>query len=202
MRTLVEQHEFNLRRWAELVADREIAALPNKVETDRDGNVIMIPPATFSHGDRQNDIGSRLKGLLPKGRVITECGVSTSEGGKVPDVAWLSIGHPQVLEEKINLANPAPEICIEVLSPENTSAQIEQKAALYFEAGAREVWICGLNGEMRFLTKSGSAEGRSRIFPEFPSMIYTFGQQLEQERKQEVRQKQTPEQDQELGHSL
>ena len=184
-RTLAEQHEFNARRWAELAADPEIAALPNKIETDRDGEIIMFPPATFGHGDRQSEIVSWLKRLLPKGRVITECGVSTAEGAKVPDVAWFSIGHPQVLEDKINLANPAPEICIEVLSPENTSAEIEQKTALYFESGAREVWICSGEGEMSFLGPTGDLEN-SRLFPEFPGVIYTFGEQLKEDREREL----------------
>jgi hypothetical protein len=55
---------------------------------------------------------------------------------------------------------------------------------LYFEAGAREVWICGLKGEMRFLTPAADLAS-SRLFPEFPRAIYTFGEQLAQDREQE-----------------
>mgnify|MGYP001313879954 CR=1 FL=1 len=36
----------------------------------------------------------------------------------------------------------APEICLEILSPSNSIVEMEMKRALYFEAGAREVWEC------------------------------------------------------------
>jgi hypothetical protein len=75
MRSLAEQHEFNVRRWTELVADPKLASVPNKIETDRDGKIIMSPPADSDHGDRQIQIGHQLTGLLPKGRVIAELGV-------------------------------------------------------------------------------------------------------------------------------
>jgi Uma2 family endonuclease len=35
----------------------------------------------------------------------------------------------------------APEICVEVMSDTNTEAEMEKRQALYFEAGAEEVWI-------------------------------------------------------------
>jgi hypothetical protein len=66
MRSLADQHQFNLRRWAELVADPKLADLPNKIETDRDGDIIMSPPADRDHGDRQIEIGHQLKGSVPK----------------------------------------------------------------------------------------------------------------------------------------
>jgi len=184
MRSLAEQHEFNVRRWAELVADRKLASVPNKIETDRDGKIIMSPPAAGGHGDRQIQIGHQLTGLVPKGRVIAELGVSTSEGTKVPDVAWLSTEHPQVLSDTMLAAKPAPEICIEILSPDNTEKEIGEKTALYFEAGAREVWICDLEGKMRFLSPTGDLS-RSRLFPEFPRAIYTFAERLALEREKD-----------------
>ena len=39
-----------------------------RIETDRDGKIIMNPPAAGGHGDRQVQIGYQLTGLLPKGR--------------------------------------------------------------------------------------------------------------------------------------
>jgi hypothetical protein len=34
------QTEFNLRRWAELLADRELARVEGRIETDRHGRII------------------------------------------------------------------------------------------------------------------------------------------------------------------
>jgi Uma2 family endonuclease len=176
MRSLANQHQFNLRRWAELVADPKLAELPNKIETDRDGEIIMSPPADSDHGDRQGEIGHQLKGSSPKGRMIVECPVSTSEGTKVPDVAWLSEDHPQVLERKVLAVVPAPDLCIEILSPSNSVEEITRKKALYFEAGAKEVWICDAEGTIEFSATSGVLAA-SNIFPQFPKRIYTYGEQ-------------------------
>jgi Uma2 family endonuclease len=184
MRSLADQHQFNLRRWAELVANPKLADLPNKIEADRDGDIIMSPPADRDHGDRQIEIGHQLKGSVPKGAVISECAVSTSEGTKVPDVAWLSEEHPQVLERKVLVAVPAPDICIEILSPSNTVQEIARKKALYFEAGAKEVWICDAEGSLEFCSSS-AVLAASNIFPQFPKRIYTYGEQAAMEMKRE-----------------
>ena len=175
-RSLAEQHQFNLCRWAESVADPKLADLPNKIETDRDGDIIMSPPADSDHGDRQAEIAYQLKGLWPKGKVVTECAVSTSDGTKVPEVAWLSNDHPQVLERNVLAAYPAPDICIEILSPGNSAEEITRKKALYFEAGAKEVWICDVEGALEFCSSSGVLL-TSNIFPQFPKRVYTYGEQ-------------------------
>jgi Uma2 family endonuclease len=64
----------------------------------------------------------------------------------------------------------AGEICVEVISPSNTKAEMEEKMALYFDAGAVEVWFCDENGKMRFVGKDGSLE-RSLLCPDFPVLI-------------------------------
>ena len=66
----------------------------------------------------------------------------------------------------------APEICVEVLSPSNTDAEIQEKVALYFDAGAQEVWICNLSGEMKFLAPGAAAPLQdSQLCPAFPKKI-------------------------------
>lgn len=94
-RSRAEQHAFNERRWAEVMADPVIDDSISKIETDREGHVITSPSAGKDHGDRQAEIVHQLKLLLPIGGVMTECGVSTQEGNKTPDVTWISIYHPQ-----------------------------------------------------------------------------------------------------------
>ena len=47
----------------------------------------------------------------------------------------------------------APEICVEVVSPGNTRQEMEDKRALYFEAGAEEVWLCDVKGTLHFFLK-------------------------------------------------
>ena len=46
---------FNLRRWAELLADRGLAKVEGRIETDRYGHIIMSPPPAPSHGSFQSE---------------------------------------------------------------------------------------------------------------------------------------------------
>ncbi|HEX6566206.1 MAG TPA: Uma2 family endonuclease, partial [Chthoniobacterales bacterium] len=66
----------------------------------------------------------------------------------------------------------APEICVEVLSPSNTPSAIEEKRALYFGAGAKEVWICKENGKLEFYCQIlPDTPTRSQLCPDFPNLI-------------------------------
>jgi hypothetical protein len=60
---LASQTRFNLARWTEILADPELAKLPNRIETDRHGHIIMSPPPAFTHADRQGQIADLLKSL-------------------------------------------------------------------------------------------------------------------------------------------
>src|SRR5215831_5113340 len=90
LRPRPEQTAFNLRRWAELLADRELAKVEGRIETDRHGRIIMSPPPAPKHGNLQLEIGHLLRTLLPRGRTIAECPISTVDGVKAADVAWAS----------------------------------------------------------------------------------------------------------------
>jgi Uma2 family endonuclease len=165
------QTQFNLRRWAELLADRELARIEGRVETDRFGYVIMTPPPAPAHGGFQTQIAIKLDRLLSTGRVMTECPISTADGVKAADVAWASPACLRKLGNRVCFPT-APEICVEVLSPGNTAAEIREKTALYFDAGAKEVWHCSAAGAMSFFTSAESRPvKRSILCPEFPGRV-------------------------------
>ena len=166
-----KQTAFNLDRWAVLLADRELAKIEGRIETNRHGHIIMSPPPAPIHGSYQSKISHLLQLLIPEGRVLTECPISTADGVKAADVAWASRRRFAELGDSACFAS-APEICVEVMSPANSQAEIREKRALYFDAGAEEVWICSGSGEMSFYT-SGSAKPRtsSKLCPKFPSRI-------------------------------
>jgi Uma2 family endonuclease len=162
------QHSRNLQRWRELQADRELARLPHRIETDRFGRIIMSPPPALNHSVRQSKIFQLLTRLLTAGEALAECPLSTSDGIKAIDVAWIAPGRTD-LEKDEPCLEDAPEICVEVLSPSNSVEEMSEKRALYFEAGAQEVWLCGLDGEMSFFKPEPSAQ--SALCSEFPSQI-------------------------------
>jgi hypothetical protein len=94
---------------------------------------------------------------------------------KAADVAWAS---PDCLRELGNrVCFPrCPEICVEVISPGNTEAEIHEKMALYFDAGAREVWLCASSGAISFFSASVARSlNASEICPDFPNQIELRG---------------------------
>jgi Uma2 family endonuclease len=108
---------------------------------------------------------------MRSGRTFTECPISTADGVKAADVAWASA---ETMRARGNYAcfPRAPEICVEILSPSNTKAEIAEKMALYFDAAAREVWICSGSGVMTFyraaLKKPATS---SELCPRFPKKV-------------------------------
>ena len=165
------QTAFNLRRWAEVLADPELARFEGRVETDRHGHVIMSPPPAPTHGSFQARIASLLDRLMTTGRVLTECPISTADGVRAADVAWASPALMQELGRRVCFPG-APEICVEVVSPGNTEAEIREKVALYFDAGAKEVWTCSEPGPMGFFGARGARSMRApQLCPQFPKRV-------------------------------
>ncbi len=131
----------------------------------------MSPPPSAHHGSYQFRIGALLDKYMKIGRVVTECPVSTADGVKAADVAWAS--PERVLELGDHVCFPhAPDICVEIFSPGNTEAELRDKTALYFDAGAKEVWHCTTTGVVTFFR---SADGRplrkSQVCPNFPAQV-------------------------------
>jgi Uma2 family endonuclease len=106
------------------------------------------------------------------GEVISECPVSTSDGVKGVDIAWISPGRWEPQRGQVCLIQP-PEICIEVISPSNSKREMRKKKRLYFEAGAEEVWFREQDGKMAFYLKAAPdvAVEASVLCPEFPARV-------------------------------
>ncbi len=140
--------------------------MPFKFETNRWGKIVMSP-ASNQHSLCRGLIIGLLGPLLVNGQVILGCSIQTADGVKVADVAWASSDFLR----RHGVANPypeAPEIVIEILSPSNTLAEMEEKKELYFARGAREFWICEEDGGMRFYNNHAHLAA-SALAPGFPA---------------------------------
>ena len=165
-----EQTAFNVARWAELIMDPQWEHWEGRIETDEYGNVIMMPPPAPVHGRAEVQIAVLLQQVLG-GVAITECPVSTAKGVKGADVAWMSNETWEREKNQPCLAT-APPICVEVLSPSNSRREMVRKKALYFKAGAKEVWFCERKGQMTFyLSAKDAGSAASRVCPAFPPQI-------------------------------
>lgn len=129
-----------VERYRALLDDPSYAGLPGKFELNGWGQIIMTPPADFWH----YRIAARLVRILTAtlgGEALQEGAIAVEgRGVLVSDVVWCSSaflgrhGGERILQA-------APEICIEVLSPSNSTKEIEDKRSAYLAAGALEVWI-------------------------------------------------------------
>ncbi len=154
--------------WTDILADPSLQDLPYKIETNGYCQIVMSP-ASNRHAEYQGEITALLRALVIGGRAIVECSVQTTEGVKVPDSAWASRSFLDAHRGEDPYSN-APEICVAVLSPSNSRAEINEKKALYFAAGAIEVWTCDKQGDMSFYSARGSIDP-SALAPDFPARV-------------------------------
>ncbi len=159
--------------WEAICADRSLSDLPYKIETNGYNQIIMSPASSW-HGEIQAEICRVLGNRLPGGRVINEAPIQTSDGIRVPDVAWISMERRKPHRHAVTLP-VAPEICIEVLSPSNTREEMQEKMQLFFGASAHEVWLCDEDGRMKFFTAVSAPQSvpQSLLCPDFPLQIDT-----------------------------
>jgi len=155
-------------QWSEVCADVRLQNLPYKMELNEFGQLLMTP-VKVNHSLFQGRIIGLLYRLLSEGEALAECAIRTEKGTKVADVAWASQAVLATIQGEVE-CSIAPEICIEVISAGNSSAEMEEKKVLYFAAGAKEVWLCDGQGAMQFYASSGQLKA-SQWVPEFPVQI-------------------------------
>lgn len=143
------------RAWEILCNDKTLAGIAYKFETDAWGTLRMSPTRT-RHARTVGRLTRLLQAKL-SGEAMPELAVLTSDGIKVPDVAWCSDAflahdwHDVVLHK-------APEICVEVVSPSNSELELRAKTALYLGTGAIEVWLVAEDGVIEIHTSAGVRE--------------------------------------------
>jgi Uma2 family endonuclease len=154
--------------WQAICDNPTLRDIPFKVETNKWGK-IELSPASNEHGLYQALLIEWLVKLGENGRPISECGIQTSHGVKVADVAWGSYAFFGK-NKRQNPYQESPEIVIEILSPSNTQPEMLEKKELYFSRGATEFWVCGNDGSMRFFNHREEL-GESGIIKKFPKKI-------------------------------
>ena len=158
--------------WEQLATTHPILPedMGRKIETNAKNEILMSPPPNPRHQDHGVTIIMLLHELMKGGRPGYEIGVQTSDGTRVPDIIWMSRERRAQLWGSPSLPS-SPELCVEILSPSNSKREIEEKKALYFEGGAREVWICDRRGKMSFFGPGSVLLRKSRLCPAFPPQL-------------------------------
>jgi Uma2 family endonuclease len=139
-----------VRRWQALGDDPQT---PDYYELNEYGELIVAPKPTNDHQRIISEVATALTTALG-GLAVPEVSIMTDRGIRVPDVAWM----PEESWDRVKGQTPlmaAPDLCVEVLSPGNTRAEIAMKTGAYLRAGAKEVIVIGLKGEVEIFGPEG-----------------------------------------------
>jgi Uma2 family endonuclease len=127
-------------RYEALIDDPLYLGVAGRLELNAWGQIIMTPPADVWHYRIAARLARRFSASLG-GEGFQEGAVACEGFGVlIADVVWCSPyflaahGNERVLQR-------APEICVEVLSPANSTKEIDEKTRAYLAAGATEVWV-------------------------------------------------------------
>ena len=128
------------------------------------GEVVYMPPANTIHGRRGLLIGRALEDFCEPRRL----GLATGEGGyiltrdpdtvRAPDAAFLSSDRipPAGIPER-GYFEGAPNLAVEVISPDDRDFEIALKVTLWLDAGAERVW------EVRPRTRTVTVHSRGSL---------------------------------------
>src|SRR5947207_13596440 len=139
--------------WPEMCDDKNLQDLPYKIELNKNGQIVMSPTSNW-HGYFASKIAHLLRDLMERGETLVECAIETEDSTKVADAVWVSDERFQIIKDEAS-CSVAPEVCVEVISPANSGAEISRKRALYLAAGATEAWVCDREGKLQFFDQSG-----------------------------------------------
>jgi len=142
-----------LRRWKALAEDPDS---PDRYELNELGELILSPKPTNDHQLVASEVVQAIAGQLGP-RAAMEISVYTDRGIRVPDVVWM----PAERWREVKGKSPCPfvpDVCVEVLSPGNSRAEVRMKIGAYLRGGAREVIVVGRKGEVEYFGAEGKRE--------------------------------------------
>jgi Uma2 family endonuclease len=148
--------------------DAELMALPDeKCYELVNGELIDMGNSGALHGYTCSILVMALMNyILPRGLgiILDSSTAFTMKNGnkRSPDISFVSKQKLQGLEElPEGFLDGSPDLAIEVLSPNNTVAEIDQKIVEYFANGSRLVWV--INLKLHYVLVYRSAQEPDRL---------------------------------------
>jgi Uma2 family endonuclease len=130
------------------ISGEELAALGEVGPCELvEGSIVPMTPAGFEHGAIELTIGTVLRSFVrgrDLGRVMVgEVGIYTHRNpDTVRGADVLYISHERYARQQSrSFLDVAPDLVVEILSPDNTAAEMRQKLDEYFAIGVRLVWV-------------------------------------------------------------
>jgi Uma2 family endonuclease len=175
---------------APLVTGEELAEMGNIGRCELvEGEIIMLSATGWRHGDFELQAGYALKSFVGErnlGKVLVgEVGIYT---GRNPDTVRgadvIFISHARLAQAKsASFLDVAPELVVEVLSPDDRWMDVQRKLNEYFAIGVVRVWLVDPSTrsvsvyrtptEMRIVSTRDTLDGED-ILPGFSVPVTEF----------------------------
>ncbi len=138
------------------------------------GEIVYIVPTGYSHGYTECVIGKVLSAFAEQhhlGRVMVgEVGIYTARDPDTvrgADVVFIS--HERMAQVKSpSYLDVAPDLIVEVLSPEDRWSDVMEKLEEYFAIGVRAVWVADTKMQTVYVYRSLTAVQRFTAEDELP----------------------------------
>jgi Uma2 family endonuclease len=134
-----------------LITAEEYQQLPEPTDGTRlelvRGEIVAMCRPSWEHGEIAGNVYLAIKLFLranPIGRVSVESGVITERNPDTvrgPDVSFIRKERMPLGQRVPGFAELTPDLCVEVVSPSNTRASLNEKIEEYFATGAKLVWV-------------------------------------------------------------
>ena len=136
-------------RYSVLLTGEDLLSMTDVEHTELiEGRLIQMSPTGFPHGIVEITIGSLLKAFVhPRKLGIVfggEVGIYTKRNPdsiRAADVAFISRARYAQLRASKGFLDVAPELVVEVLSPDDRWDMTMQKLSEYFAVGVQSVWV-------------------------------------------------------------
>jgi Uma2 family endonuclease len=146
------------------------------------GELVMSPKNNFQHGDICGELLMRLRTFAKASKLGLVCDSSTgfwmnNRNCRAPDVSFISKARLAGLKKpSAEFFRGAPDLAVEVLSPNNSRREMEERLRDFFESGAQLAWIidpetesaeiCRSMTDRRLLGPGGELDGEN-VLPGF-----------------------------------
>lgn len=110
-----------------------------------EGTLVMAPSPTWWHNDMRDYVANRLRQFLrthPLGRVTVETEFRlAADVARTPDVAFVTAERFKTIERRRSPVVGAPDLAIEIISPNDKAEDTVKKIHQLLAAGCRSVWV-------------------------------------------------------------
>jgi Uma2 family endonuclease len=132
-----------------LLTGEELAALGDVGPCELvEGRIVSMSPTGDEHGAIELNFGSLLQAFVAKGHLgrvrVGEVGIYTRRAPdtvRAADVLFISNERYAERDDSRAFLDVAPDLIVEILSPDDRWSELTQKLREYFAVGVRLVWV-------------------------------------------------------------